>query len=400
MKRVSTPEHSWAAIKGEYRKPSAAVRPFEIRLTSDCDPELYQTRVLTKSGHFSFIVPPGSYRLSGTIVAASNTEAMDFIYPSQQIILQAPHSIQRLALEPRRKTECTDGAEKTEDLKRCDTGRQLKVIPSLTKGPFSKALVQADYQSPESAQLQGRQGLYALQELERHKTPIVFVHGLLDSPRCFSGVLAQLNLEHFQPWFYQYPSGMSLREAGDYLASCLTGLAVEHGIQEVYVCAHSMGGLLARHAINCLGDSPTAPLRVSCFISVSTPWGGHEAARIGRIFYPPMRASWIDVATGSDFLETLLREPLPETCEHHLFFSHKRARQSWLKIKGLPGRFNHDGFVTLTSQLRTEAQEQASRVMGIDADHRGILFSPTFLHEFRHCLPGDRLRETGLSARA
>jgi hypothetical protein len=91
---------------------------------------------------------------------------------------------------------------------------------------------------------------------------------------------------------------------------------------------------------------------------------------------PAVVPSWIDVAPGSEFLSQIFygdpdasrRVVLPRHVAYHLLFGFRRASASF----GPSG----DGTVTLASELRPEAQEEARSQFGFDADHTGILRSP------------------------
>ena len=75
-------------------------------------------------------------------------------------------------------------------------------------------------------------------------------------------------------------------------------------------------------------------------------------------YAPTVVRSWYDMAPGSDYLRTLFDTGLDGT-EHHLLFS----------FRGESG----DGVVTLASELRPEAQQQARKLYGFDDTHTGIL---------------------------
>lgn len=83
-------------------------------------------------------------------------------------------------------------------------------------------------------------------------------------------------MEHFdkkryQCWFLNYPSGMRLERVARATAAGLKLLKQRYAFKECYVVAHSMGGLVARSAI----DSEallSGKNFVSKFITISTPW--------------------------------------------------------------------------------------------------------------------------------
>ena len=60
--------------------------------------------------------------------------------------------------------------------------------------------------------------------------PILFVHGIGGHPQEFTTLVAALDRERFQPWFYLYPSGFGLDGISSHLAVLLERLSVERGL--------------------------------------------------------------------------------------------------------------------------------------------------------------------------
>ena len=79
-----------------------------------------------------------------------------------------------------------------------------------------------------------------------------------------------------------------------------------------------------------------------------------------------MLPSWRDVNPDSRFIKELFRKPLPETIEYQLLYAYDNP--ATLKISK-----NSDGVVPLSSQLRLEAQQQATGQLGFESSHTGIL---------------------------
>jgi hypothetical protein len=69
---------------------------------------------------------------------------------------------------------------------------------------------------------------------------------------------------------------------------------------------------------------------------------------------------------GSEFLRSLFKDPLKGKVNHHLFYSHKAKHSPVMPSE-------NDGAVSLASQLRREAQEDAASVQGYYEDHVSIL---------------------------
>jgi hypothetical protein len=82
---------------------------------------------------------------------------------------------------------------------------------------------------------------------------------------------------------------------------------------------------------------------------------------------PAVVPSWRDMQPDGPFMRSLFDRKLPPQVEYALLFGYR----------GAPGllRPNNDGTVTVASQLRRAAQEEARLVIGFDEDHTSILAS-------------------------
>jgi pimeloyl-ACP methyl ester carboxylesterase len=110
-------------------------------------------------------------------------------------------------------------------------------------------------------------GVYLIHPYDPNKIPILFVHGLLGTPLSWQNLTNDLCsdpkiLEHYQPWFFLYPTGQPMLESSAQLREDLlatqrlfdpsgTAIASRH----VVVVAHSMGGLLAHTLVSDSGDT-------------------------------------------------------------------------------------------------------------------------------------------------
>ena len=79
-----------------------------------------------------------------------------------------------------------------------------------------------------------------------------------------------------------------------------------------------------------------------------------------------MLPSWRDVNPENRFIKELFRKPLPEPIEHQLLYAYDNPAT-------LKNSKNSDGVVPLSSQLRLEAQQQATGQLGFESSHTGIL---------------------------
>ena len=185
-----------------------------------------------------------------------------------------------------------------------------------------------------------------------------------------------MDRRRFQPWVSYYPSGIYLAGVAQHSNQLLDRLRLIHPYRQLFVLAHSMGGLLSRELILKRHES-SASANIPLFISISSPWNGDESARLGVEHSPAVIDTWLDMAPDSSFLTKLFyvdaeqkkdRRVLPSTVKHHLLFGFNRNEL-------IPGK-SGDGTVTVASQLRPEAQSDAARIYGFDATQVGILENP------------------------
>ena len=138
---------------------------------------------------------------------------------------------------------------------------------------------------------------------------------------------------------------------------------------KLIVIAHSMGGMISRALLNSVAQTYEVEHGEIMFITISTPWRGHQAAQMGVDYAPAVIPSWIDMVPDSPFQQSLFRTPWPDSMKYYLLFSFKGGRNPFTEG-------NDDGTVSLVSQLNPSAQEAASKTFGFNEDHVSILKSP------------------------
>ncbi len=320
-------------------------------------------------GRWIMVAQPGEYAL-----AAFEDRSRDLIYQPGEPVLRASETsdvhcergsriADRVLVIPANgpafagEVDVTALQARTPDEQLGASLRSLAAVGALTtlEDPrFSAENVRSGMWAPYDFLLNAGPGVYFLEPYDPKRIPVLFVHGIEGSPLNFTHLIGQLDRSKFQPWVYYYPSGARLGRVADHLAQTMLELEVRHRVPRVVVVAHSMGGLVSRGYLMRRSGGASVPL----FITLSTPWGGHDAAKLGVEYAPTVVRSWYDMAPGSDYLRTLFDTGLDGT-EHHLLFS----------FRGESG----DGVVTLASELRPEAQQQARKLYGFDDTHTGIL---------------------------
>lgn len=225
-------------------------------------------------------------------------------------------------------------------------------------------------------------GIYFLEPYNPDKIPVLFVHGVGGNPSEWKTLAQGLDRQHFQPWFYYYPSGLRLQLLGEVLSEELQYMQDEYEFTQMAVVAHSMGGLVSRSAINDLMFEERSEF-IRCYLTLSTPWMGHDMASKGVEYSPVIIPCWYDMSPGSPFLQQLLTKPLPQHLPYHLLFSYGGEQSLFVNESS-------DGVIALRSQLRGEAQNAAINIRGFNTGHVEILHDPFVVQELNLVL-ADRL---------
>ncbi len=390
--------HRLARIRGEARVEPPAESPIVVLLmrapgaTAEVDPETGETPGslidhyrLEGAGVFAFLVSPGSFRI-GAFADSNDNLVYD---PGEPILLEQTslqvgpgEALDDLSLVIPRESHLKGAHALPAIHSRTPGGQQ-----DFSLGRFTVRGEVVALDDPRFGAASGRlgmwrfadflfevgPGIYFLEEHDPDRIPVLFVHGISGYPQEFSTLIAALDRERFQAWFYFYPSGFDLDRIANHLTQTLISLRAQTSFDEVAVVAHSMGGLVARAAIlQYLGR--TGRRDVPVFVALSTPWGGSEAAaRVDRAPREYMVDSWLDMRPNSDFLKGLFYEPsngkdarrLPDQVAFHMLFGFARRTRSFGP--------SADGVLSLASMARSEAVSEARSILPIDCDHVGIL---------------------------
>jgi pimeloyl-ACP methyl ester carboxylesterase len=212
-------------------------------------------------------------------------------------------------------------------------------------------------------------GVYFLEEYDPEKIPVLFVHGALGTPRDFEYLIRHLDRQHFQPWLLYYPTALDLATTARAVNRVMLRLHALHHYSRIAVVAHSMGGLVARAAINHATEYLPGKRLVTLplLVTISTPWNGQVMAELGAEHAPVPAPSWRSMTPGSPFLATLRETALPPETRYHLFFSYQGDSKLIQET--------NDNIVAVSSELALDLQRSAVSVLGFDEDHVSILRS-------------------------
>lgn len=206
--------------------------------------------------------------------------------------------------------------------------------------------------------------IFFLEPYDPEKIPVLFIHGAGGTPKGWKYLVDHMDRTRFQPWFFYYPSGARIRQMSHQLLWKLVNLQLKYKYKELFITAHSMGGLVARSFIMDFGREFSY---VKLLISMATPWGGDKMAEHGVKQSPGVIPCWIDMQPNGDFLNSLYRFKMPETVSFYMFYGHRGNRN--------PFRSNNDGTITMSSLLDPRPQAEAKMNYAFDEDHASIIYS-------------------------
>ncbi len=236
-------------------------------------------------------------------------------------------------------------------------------VTTLSDPRFSTENARRGLWEPLSFSMEVGPGVFFLEEFDPEKTPVLFVHGIGGSPKEWAPIINSMDRSRFQPWLLYYETGFPLDMSSQYLFHAMKYLHRVYPFDTAYLVAHSMGGLISASFIQQYQEAGSDYLKL--FVSLATPWSGHEGADLGVRYAPVVIPVWRDMAPGSQFLLKVQDMKLPENLPHYLLFAYQGNSMM------TPG--NDDGAVSIKSQLQLNRQYRAHKVYGIDTDHSGIL---------------------------
>ncbi|MFZ4482972.1 MAG: esterase/lipase family protein [Chthoniobacterales bacterium] len=126
------------------------------------------------------------------------------------------------------------------------------------QGPLALALADLNLEKRELL------GLFKPQEFEQsarlarlepfnpNKIPVIMIHGLGNSPATWAPLVEFLRgdpeiREHYQFWFFSYPSGLPYPLSAAFLRAQLKGIREKYpGLKPPVIIGHSMGGMISR----------------------------------------------------------------------------------------------------------------------------------------------------------
>ena len=134
-------------------------------------------------------------------------------------------------------------------------------------------------------------------DVEAAGTPILLVHGMVDNRSVFALLRRELRRRGFTrvlAWNYS-PLTSDVRVAAERLSARVEAICAQTGYERLHVIGHSMGGLIARYYVQCLGGDE----RVHTLVTLGSPHNGTRQARL--LPHPVAR----QLRPGSDVIREL-----------------------------------------------------------------------------------------------
>ncbi|QQX79697.1 alpha/beta fold hydrolase [Shewanella sp. KX20019] len=235
---------------------------------------------------------------------------------------------------------------------------------SLSESKFDRATAKLGMWKPVTHLLEGNSGIFFIDEFDKNKIPIIFIHGMNGTARDFSPLIAKVDRQKYQVWVMNYPSGLPLELLANGVNSLIKIIDYRYDIETIHLVAHSMGGLVTQAYLD-LCRNQLGCDDIASFTSISSPFGGVSSAQNGVDYSPVVMPAWRDLAPSSHFIGKLFSNTEVNPPPHLLIFGYK--------MSGLINQESSDGVISLASQLTEKAQKRAIQIYGLHEDHLSIL---------------------------
>ncbi|RYD48882.1 MAG: alpha/beta fold hydrolase [Verrucomicrobiaceae bacterium] len=322
-----------------------------------------------KSYYLAAVAKGGSRKTDGKheLIGIAGNRAMKEIpwredSAKQEIVLKLAPSLNREAPAARDVVKAVD-AWKPEN----GTGGSVPIacgdVVSLKNPSFNAENGNKGLWAPLTAARLYGLGIYFLQPYQPARIPVIFVHGIGGTPRIWEPLIASLDKKLYQPWIFSYPSGLPIEDSAKALADLTHRLQGHHHFKKSHVVAHSMGGLVARRAVQMIRNEKRKTY-ITSLTTISTPWNGVTSTVLGTLGLPVPVPCWFDLKPNGKFVSKILSDPLPVP---HLLISTEKSRFRFALER------KNDGSVSVASQLDPRAVSQATARLMIHENHDSVL---------------------------
>jgi len=378
-----------AEISGKVIVAPESASPIFVVLYKDQDAKqvLHAYWIAYRSGEFRFPVLPGSYYLFAfedlNEDAAFQPEERVGWYGDPSTLTVGPGEVNSgVTLTLSTPTDARNRLPPFQALSisAVPTGNQnvhIGTVAQLSEAQFGPKYASKGLWEPVKFLEDPGGGIFFLEPYVENKIPVLFVHGSGGFPQQWGPIIESLDRSRLQPWILHYPSGLRLGQLGEFLEKFLAQLQIKYRFNQLFIVAHSMGGLISRCALNHNIEHRQSTF-IRLLVTISTPWNGHPAAAYGVKQSPLVVPSWYVMVSESPFLKKLRETPLPPGVEFDLLFGYRG--------KAIRNGELSDGTVMFNSVLDEDMQGAASHIWGFDEDHTSILKSPAVMQKLNQLL--------------
>ncbi|MGC4003069.1 MAG: alpha/beta fold hydrolase [Pirellulales bacterium] len=140
-------------------------------------------------------------------------------------------------------------------------------------------------------------GLRLPDDFDAARRSVVLLHGFQSNRAVLEPLTAVCRRLGLQTLIFDYPNQGPIAWSGERLAADSRALSEKHPDFRTAIVAHSMGGLVARYALEC---DPRPPSCVTDLVTLGTPHHGAEMAEL---------AEWLTLLSALDAKEFPLPDP-------------------------------------------------------------------------------------------
>jgi len=332
----------------------------------------------SREGHYQFNVLPGEYAFFAFIDLNSDGEFQrgkehgNYYTNPRFFNVEENQSITLDPLVINGHPVMTDADIKIES-KTLKISENIGKIIKLTDAQFNRDYSMGMWRPIDFLETVGG-GLMMLEEFDKNKIPVIFVHGINGGPTDLKLAIENLHTKHFQPWVLYYPSGFSLNVISDYFLQAIQQQQQRYNFRKFIIIAHSMGGLVTRSLVKKYTQDVTGGEHdIQLVMTVNSPVGGMASATAGVAYSPIVVPSWRDLSPESNFFKDVFNWSWPSTIPYHLVFSYYDDSDS-------------DGVVALASQIPAKIQSETTGIYGFNDDHVGTLNNERFIDLYKSIL--------------
>lgn len=189
--------------------------------------EKVDTMYLNGSGtHFGLNLPPGQYQI--VVLADLNRDGIlsnDEVIGAKSVILNHQNNPQKIASQVtieltmmNQRLEFKPFPMPADSHKSTSLFFPTGTIRELDDPVFADHVATLGMYDPASFMELSPTAFFALEEDQIHKIPVIFVHGIDDSPRSFAPIINRLDRDRYKPWFFYYPSGGGFESAREVIS--------------------------------------------------------------------------------------------------------------------------------------------------------------------------------------